>query len=252
MGSPSINYIGCGHLVPDPAWAIKNHHHPMHHELIVVFRGRMHVRIKGRDFTAGRGDILYYPKRIWHEERTDPEDPVETYFIGWKGPTGKWDTLLHDADGRVHLLVQWLYQENISTFDGAAALKNAHLKSVLVELSKLTILKGQSSLVREVRSYIQDHLRDPLTLDDLAEQAGMSKYHFIRKYRQLSGRTPMEDLRMIRIEAARNLVMTTDLPLKAIALQVGLCDEYYLCRLSTKYFKASLGSFRKMSYQSKR
>ena len=33
----------------------------------------------------------------------------------------------------------------------------------------------------------------------------MSKYHFIRKYRQLSGRTPMEDLRIIRIEAAKGI-----------------------------------------------
>jgi AraC-like DNA-binding protein/mannose-6-phosphate isomerase-like protein (cupin superfamily) len=250
MGSQSIKYMGCGHLVPDPAWVMKNHRHPMLHELIVVFRGKITVRIGGRDLTAGRGDILYYPKGVWHEERSCPDDPVETYFIGWHGPTGKWDTLLHDTDGRVHLLVQWLFQENISTFDGVAALKDAHIKSVLAELSKLTIQKGQSSLVREIRTYIQDHLRDPLTLDDLADQAGMSKYHFIRKYRQLSGRTPMEDLRMIRIDAARNLVMTTDLPLKAIAVRVGLCDEFYLCRLSAKYFKASLGSFRRMSYRS--
>ncbi len=252
MGSLPVKYMGCGHLVPDPAWVIKNHRHPMMHELIVVFRGKIHVRIMGRDLTAGRGDMLYYPKGVWHEERSDRDDPVETYFIGWKGPTGKWDFLLHDAAGRVHLLIQWLYQENISTFDGAAALKNAHLKSILAELSKLTAQKGQSSLVQEIRTYIQDHLRDPLTLNDLAEQAGMSKYHFIRKFRQLSGRTPMTDLRIIRIEAARNLIMTTDLPLKAIAVRVGLCDEYYLCRLSKQYFKTSLGSFRRMSYQSAR
>ncbi len=250
MLSRCVEYQGVGHLVVDSGWRIKNHRHPSSHELIVVFQGDYQVQIAGRRITAGQGDLLYYPKQTWHEEWVEDNRSAETYYVGWKGPTEKWDYVTHDAAGRIHLLIQWLHQEKLSTFNGADALKNAYLKTILAELSKLTIQKGQSSLVQEIRTYIQDHLKGPITLDDLAEQAGMSRYHFIRKYKHLSGRTPMEDVRYIRTEAARNLIMTTDLPLKAIAARVGLCDEYYLCKLSSKYFKASLGSFRKLSYRS--
>jgi len=250
MASNRVHYLGPGHLDPDPTWAMKRHRHPLFHELIVVFRGTIHVRIADREISGRGGDLLYYPKGVWHTEQSDAEDPVETYYIAWKGPTGEWDYLTHDADGRIHLLIQWLFQERVSSFGATAALNASCLKTILAELTRLTELKGQGNLVRQIRTYIQDHIADPLTLDDLAEQAGTSKYHFIRKYRELSGRTPMEDLRMIRIEAARNVVMTTDLPLKAIATRVGLCNEYYLCRLAAKYLKTTLGSFRKLPYRS--
>jgi AraC family transcriptional regulator, arabinose operon regulatory protein len=249
MSSNRVQYLGASHLDPDPAWEMKSHRHPLFHELIVVFRGKIHVRIADRDVMGSGGDVLYYPKGVWHAERSDAKDPVETYYLAWKGPTGEWDYVTHDADGRIHLLIQWLYQERISSFGAAAALNASCLKTVLAELSRLTAQKGQSNLVREIRTYIQDHLGDPLTLNHLAEKGGMSKFHFIRRYRELSGRTPMEDLRIIRVEAARNLVMTTDLPLKAIATRVGLCNEYYLCRLAAKYLKTTLGSFRKLPYR---
>jgi AraC family transcriptional regulator, arabinose operon regulatory protein len=242
-----IEYQGTGHLAIDAGWRFKNHRHMSSHELIVVFRGDYQVQVGGRRIAAGQGDLLYFPKRVWHEEWVGGNGPAETYYVGWKGPTGDWDYLTHDADGRIHLLIQWLYQERLRTFRGADAWNDAHLRGILAELSRLTVQKEQGNLVREIRTYIQDHLTDPLTLDDLAEQGGVSKYHFIRKYRQLSGRTPMEDLRIIRVEAARNLILTTDLPLKAIAARVGLCDEYYLCRLATRYLKATLGSFRSIS-----
>jgi transcriptional regulator GlxA family with amidase domain len=83
-------------------------------------------------------------------------------------------------------------------------------------------------------------------LDDLARKAGMSKYHFVRLYKKLSGRTPMNDVRMIRVEAARDLIITTDLPLKTIATRVGLGNEYYLCRVFRQAFKVPPGYFRKV------
>jgi transcriptional regulator GlxA family with amidase domain len=46
----------------------------------------------------------------------------------------------------------------------------------------------------------------------------------------------MEDVRMIRLEAARNLLLTTNLPLKAIAPRVGLGSEYHLSRLLRRHF----------------
>jgi transcriptional regulator GlxA family with amidase domain len=73
----------------------------------------------------------------------------------------------------------------------------------------------------------------------------MSKFHFSRRYRQLTGLTPMEDLRQLRLEAARDLLLTTDLPLKAIAPRTGLGDEYHLSRLFRRAFGIAPGELRR-------
>jgi AraC family transcriptional regulator len=78
----------------------------------------------------------------------------------------------------------------------------------------------------------------------LAHVAGLSKFHFIRAYTAQAGLTPMADVRAIRLDAARHLILTTDLPLKVIAPQVGLASEFHLSRLFTAHFGAGVRQLR--------
>ena len=73
----------------------------------------------------------------------------------------------------------------------------------------------------------------------------MSRYHFIRQYKAVSGRTPMEDVRLLRIEAAKRLIITTDMPLSAVAQKVGISDEYHLSKMFKKYVALPPGYFRR-------
>jgi AraC-like DNA-binding protein len=249
MRKKPVEFLGIGRTAPDPTFVMGNHRHPLFHELIVVFRGKCHVQIAGKEILAEKGDVLFYPQGVWHAEQSHPDDPVETYYIGFKGDVGELDYQVHDRSGRIRLLISWLHEERGSNFSGAQTLNNTFLEAMLAEYVRLSGGKESNDLVLAIRTFMQDCLAEPLTLDDLARRARMSKFHFVRRYKEFTGRTPMEDLRIIRIETAKNLVMTTNLPLKSIAPRVGLCNEYYLCRLSAKYLKASLGSFRKMFYQ---
>ena len=44
-------------------------------------------------------------------------------------------------------------------------------------------------LVETVTKYIEDHIKEPITVEDLASQVHMSKYHFLRKFKELTGVT---------------------------------------------------------------
>jgi transcriptional regulator GlxA family with amidase domain len=92
---------------------------------------------------------------------------------------------------------------------------------------------------------MQEHVDTRITVDELARRAGLSRAHFIRRYKQAAQRTPMQDLRMIRVELARELLLTTDLPLKAIAARTGFCDEYHLSRTFKALCRVTPGYFRK-------
>lgn len=79
--------------------------------------------------------------------------------------------------------------------------------------------------VRLAQRAIDARYSDPtLRVDDLAEAAGFSKYHFCRLYRQSTGVSPYTALLDRRMRAALDLLTTTPTPIKQIARRCGFKD----------------------------
>ena len=70
-------------------------------------------------------------------------------------------------------------------------------------------------------AFIQTHYDEKLTLEDIAAAASVSKRECLRSFRAGIHRTPMEYLTDYRIDMAKKLLRTTDLPITQIALQTG-------------------------------
>jgi transcriptional regulator GlxA family with amidase domain len=66
------------------------------------------------------------------------------------------------------------------------------------------------------------NLAEPLTIGDLAAQAGMSSRTFGRHFASLVGATPLNWLNQQRLALARELLETTDLPVEVVAQRSGL------------------------------
>ena len=64
----------------------------------------------------------------------------------------------------------------------------------------------------------------------------MSKFAFVRKFKRLCGPTSMEELRLIRLDQARTLLLTTNPPVEVIAPAVGIGDEYQLSKVFRSHF----------------
>ncbi|MHC8314956.1 GlxA family transcriptional regulator [Pseudomonas sp. LB3P31] len=75
--------------------------------------------------------------------------------------------------------------------------------------------------ITRVQKHVLDHLHQPFSIDCMASQAAMSPRHFARVFAREVGMTPMEFLQRARIDRARNLLETSDLPLKTIAFKSG-------------------------------
>jgi len=71
------------------------------------------------------------------------------------------------------------------------------------------------------RDFIQSNYRQQITIDDMANAACLSKYHFIRLFHALEGVTPYRYLQQKRVAAAQRLLSTTQLSHVEIAEQVG-------------------------------
>lgn len=230
---------GVSNHTPGPGWHIPMHSHP-HHEVIVVIEGAQTARIRNKTYRAQTGDILFYPAGVGHEEWSDPVDPVRSIFFAleWDQGTIEIPVHFHDENGRVRAVCAWILQDQDSEFCYARMAPEGIAQIMVAEFLRLTAPR-QYHLVSKIRAFMRERMAFPIQLQDLANHAGLGKYYFLRRYKELTGTTPMQDLRRIRLESARSILVTTRMPLRMIAPMVGFSDEYQLSHLFRKHFNTS-------------
>lgn len=91
--------------------------------------------------------------------------------------------------------------------------------------------------IQQVQSWCAEHLDANLSVGALSRVAAMSERDFTRKFRQDTGRSPAEYVAAARLDAARQLLTETSLPLKAVALRCGFSSVASMRRA----FVAQLG-----------
>lgn len=81
--------------------------------------------------------------------------------------------------------------------------------------------KDEGAGLQPTLAWMERNLRDDLTLDEIARHAAMSIRTLNRRFRDELGTTPLQWLQRARIERAKELLETTDLPIERIADEVG-------------------------------
>jgi len=89
------------------------------------------------------------------------------------------------------------------------------------QASPLLDLKPKSDRIRTVLNYVRQNLRQPLTVDRLADHAGMSRRHFTRMFKTETGQSPAKAIEAIRADAARVFLPSATLSLDTIARETG-------------------------------
>ncbi len=218
-----------------------------HHEVIVVLEGRMFVKgEKGESLTGQAGQVLVYPTGIPHEEQSDPSAPVRTLFFSFEGTAPKGLSLFSGREGRVPVLARFLFRDFVS-FGQDLNQANAcgYLNLLFQELAPPATIDGRDVLIQKAQFYLADHYARPITLQDIASACHCSKFHFSRIFKEGTGMTPMQALRAVRIQQAKQLLRTTILGMSAIAEQTGFSNEYHLSREFKKHTGLTASSFRR-------
>ena len=95
------------------------------------------------------------------------------------------------------------------------------------------------------RRFIETHLDEALTLDDIARRAFLSKYHFLRVFKDAFDDTPLRYLRRRRLEAAECLLTRTDLSVTAVCYRVGFESLGSFSSLFRRHAGLSPNAFRR-------
>ena len=81
-----------------------------------------------------------------------------------------------------------------------------------------------SARIVDVVHYVELHYAEPCRLGHLAVMAGLSRYHFLRRFRAAMGVSPHQYIIALRLRAAAERLRSTAEPITSIALDVGFND----------------------------
>lgn len=104
------------------------------------------------------------------------------------------------------------------------------------QFSSLLELKAPNGRFGPLLAWAREHLDAPLTVEDLAEQAGMSSRHFTRAFMAETGTTPSKAVERLRIEVARQRVQSSGEAIERVAEATGFRDPERMRRAFIRAF----------------
>ena len=109
------------------------------------------------------------------------------------------------------------------------------------------ILKKSALLCIEIRQYIDNHFKENITLDLLAERSHISKYHMVHTFTEEYGISPINYLIQKRVEEGKKLLKTTDHSLSLIGRMLGFSSPAYFSQVFKKHAQCTPLEYRKRS-----
>lgn len=173
---------------------------------------------------------LYIPHAAWERavveafdvEPNAVEVPEKTFFL---------DPLIEQTVRQAMLPLDWNVPADRMAMSNAGQLLMGHmLRSYSTRRDLGFAVRGGLSPVvkRRVFDFVEAHLDQPLTIEDLADVADLSAYHFARMFRKTVGEAPHKFVLRQRIERAMEMLRDDRASVAEIALATGFSSQAHL------------------------
>ena len=251
------------HLADGSHQEIAYHYHTFH-KIIILLAGRAGYAIEGEGYAlqpgdyvlVGRGSIHrpiveqgdFYERAILYispeflQEQSRGGDDLETCF---RQAQRDFRYVYHSGGGdRVRELFGLLEQSQQEAGFGAALLQRALFTQLMVEVNRVCrgghqvqAASGDSKVVALLQ-YLNAHLTEGLTIDELAARFYISKYHMMRRFRDETGYTIHGYVTEKRLLLAQQL-LEQGIPSGEAALRCGYQEYSTFSRAYKKQFDRS-------------
>jgi AraC family transcriptional regulator of arabinose operon len=228
---------------------------------LFVDKGSVAYRIDGIRYLLEQGDVFYIPADIERYGEGVNDEAHSKYSAHWTGdglfrhfpelagkaavfrPTSIYPYLKQTY---AHMYQLWMrkdpYYEPL-----CEGLLLELVSRVHQEQSARQHAGKQERTVRQVRDYILQYYREPLSIEELADLTKRNASHLITSFKKHYGMAPLEYMHKIRITKAEELLLETDFTMETIASELGYCDASYFNRMFKKLAGMTPSVYRKRS-----
>lgn len=225
---------------------------PRHDDNLLLWCVEGHGRLRVGDtrHPVAAGDLMLLPQGLAHSYIAARGQPWTLYWVHFQGVSSRlFMEYLGYREGRPVLRVglaptlaagfHSLLSVGRTGYSSSAFINAANQLRHLITQFAMEAKREQASHpsgldLEAIQAYMQDNIERSLELDDLAAVAHLSKYHFSGRYKALTGYSPIKHFLHMKIEYACQLLDSSELSVKAIAVSVGYEDPLYFSRLFRK------------------
>ncbi len=213
------------------------------HVIIYCVDGFGWLELDGRHWSVKKGDVFMCPPDIPHSYGADGKAPWTKYWIHFRGKNSNayMDMLgltlaspvLHIGDNAK--ILSWL-QDIFNVLKTGYTHSNllfatSYLMNILSYMNSMTLNKGFNKAedinVEKIISYMLDNADGNLSLDQLSHFSGVSKYYFVRLFREKTGYTPVDYFIRLKIQKACELLESSPAKINNISAALGFNNPYY-------------------------
>ena len=117
--------------------------------------------------------------------------------------------------------------------------KNNHekFKTIDISPSEITVSSLDEQLIEKAIRAVEENMdNSEFSVEELSSYVGMSRGHLYKKLIMITGKSPLEFIRILRVKRGKQLLEQSQLNVSQIAYQIGLSPKQF-----TKYFKEEFG-----------
>lgn len=234
----SSRYGGDWHSVP---------HTHNHTELFYIVGGKGQFLIEDEGFPVNANNLVIINPNVIHTEDSLNAQPLEYIVLGIDGielatsenSNGRFCILDHFESAEISGCLRNILREMEQKSTGYEDVCQAFMEILVIRLMRNTTLSVSSQpqttannrQCAAVRRYIEMHFKEPLTLEQLAEEAHMNKYYLSHVFKREYGVSPINYMISRRIEESKYLLAETDLSLSQIAQLLGFSSLSYFSQV---------------------
>ncbi|ANG62249.1 transcriptional regulator [Marinobacterium aestuarii] len=232
--------------------------------LIYCLEGRGRLTLKDRTRTVKPGDLLILPRGLSHSYETRNQNPWSILWVHFEGELAAEFIRQLELDDGSALLPLGIHSRLVADFEALLDARQAshslasfihcanQLRQLLTHIALLkpmAIRPASDNMDLEIiHSLMQARLHEQLDIDTLAAAVSLSKFHFIKKYKALTGTTPISHFIHLKIERACHLLDVTSKGVNEVAWALGYEDAYYFSRIFKKSMGMSPSQYRRIRF----
>ncbi|MDD4699574.1 MAG: AraC family transcriptional regulator [Oscillospiraceae bacterium] len=236
-------------------------------ELLLIDEGEMHVTCDDVKYIAKKGDIVIINPRQLHNADAG-NDGVKYRVIMFElslmsdsspGNNKNIDPLLQNRirfvnlvrDEEIKKYIDYITEELERESDANSLFVKGYVYCILGVLfrnyvNNKYIYSSVSEKINDVIDYIQDNFDKPLSTASIADMFSYEESYFCRKFKSQIGLSPVEYIRILRLQKAKKLLKTSNQTVNEIATACGYESASYFIRCFRKHYDVSPTEFRRL------
>lgn len=243
-------------------------------EFSYVLSGNVNYRIDDKFYKISEKTLLVFNPEVYHQESLSKGEQNTELHIGFRNI--KIDGLPLNYILKEHFdapvefkqykedfhkcCLEIIEEQEACEIGKELILKSLIMKLIALFLKETNYVKNKkkidrydfpfydkSNVVKIILEYFDNNYMKNISLDDMSRNMYISSVYISKVFKEKTGESPINYLINLRLEKAKDLLISTESPVKAIAQSVGYSDAYYFSKLFKKYYGNSPCKFRSIN-----